>query len=297
MTKHSKNLSKTLLENSQITGVNLNSMSIELSSNGHGLFIESIEADRYIDLRMCSEKPFWGHGHPLTVQKQYGNIPKNPSPRFPHSLNSKYISELIHQSKLGSSVTLVDEGFLFLEAKKQSEIREIISASAKNNSKFILIEKDLTLGQGQKLSNFPQVDCKKVLLNSHLPMAISINGDYEHKNLTSNQDNNFHNAACNFIEYILLGNDGKFASDRKIIDGFLQSIDSTYDEKVMVRRIGHYLHIVGFNKSISEFLCQGILVSDFNYIKPGEVMLCIPPACTKNELLDTMMRIKNLIME
>lgn len=294
MTKHSKTLSKTLLENSQITGVCLNLMSHDLAKNGHGLFIESIEGDRYIDLRMCTEKPFWGHGHPLMIQQEYSNIPKNPSPRFPHSLSTEYISELINQSKPETEVIIIEEEFLFLEVEKQNDLREIISTNAKNNPNFVLIEKDLTLGQGQDLTHFPEVDCKKILFSSNLSMAISINGDFEDK--CSNKSNDFHNAACNFIEYILLGNEGKLNSDRKNLDQFLLE-QNFHSKKVGIKRLGHYLHINGLKKTIPQFLSHGILISESNYYKPDEVILCIPPACTKNELLDTMIRIKNLIME
>ena len=67
-------LAKTLLNNSQIQGVVLKNKSTQLSDQGHGLFIESVEGDRYIDLRLCSEKAYWGHSHPLMVQHKFDKL-------------------------------------------------------------------------------------------------------------------------------------------------------------------------------------------------------------------------------
>jgi hypothetical protein len=70
----SKSVSQTLLNNSQISGIKCTSLDTNLSETGHGLYIESISKDRYADLRMCCDKPFWGHTHPLMVQYQFDNL-------------------------------------------------------------------------------------------------------------------------------------------------------------------------------------------------------------------------------
>lgn len=79
MTDHSKKeLSLTLLENSRITGVVLKNLSADLATKGHGLYLESLAGDRYVDLRFSSLRPFWGHTHPLTIQNEYDMLKIRP---------------------------------------------------------------------------------------------------------------------------------------------------------------------------------------------------------------------------
>ena len=69
-----KNIPKP--DENEFSGVVLKNLSQDLSTKGHGLYIESQDGDRYIDLRLSSRRPFWGHSHPLEVQRSFGLLNK-----------------------------------------------------------------------------------------------------------------------------------------------------------------------------------------------------------------------------
>jgi hypothetical protein len=283
MTNHSKTLSETLLDNSMISGVQINGLSLDISEKGHGLYIESHSGDRYIDLRLASEKPFWGHSHPLLMQRKFDCIPNNLAPKYPNTISLKKISELIDQSYNNDSIILISESYLLSSEEEKKVIGKKLAMKSEGNKNLILIERDLNLGESNNLSNFPNIDCCKIITSSKVPLGVILNGQIP--NVSNEYENDFNNAACNFIEYILHGKNGKLISDRELIDSY------------KFKRIGHYLMISNKKISREKFISQGILVSDLNFPKLNQIVLCIPPSCTKKELLDTMDRLTNLITE
>jgi len=288
----SKSLPQTLLINSQITGVRLNSLDTNLSDLGHGLYIESISKDRYIDLRMCCDKPFWGHSHPLMVQYQFKNFsPSNINPDYgvlsKLELNHFVTSYQTYSVKQLSSDIKHEKIHLVLDESSDIGLSTIdLIDHLSQNNQIIIEERDLILHCSENLFITHHVNCPKILSLSFFEYSL-INEPLNQKSLHE-QEICFYNAFMQYVNFILLHSDGKLKQDQIVTDKFLSLTNHG------IPRIDNYLLIPKNDLNEECFLNKGLLINESNFIG-DTVKLAIPVSCTNSELLDTLERISSLL--
>ncbi len=278
-TPNKKKLSEVLLKNSRISGVTLNGKSKKLSNNGHGLYIKSDKNDQYIDLRMLDHKPFWGHTHPLMIQNELGFTPSEIQVDSYSSINLEDISQL----ELKNSLIKIDESFIELSSQEQ---QSIINEIKKRNDKgrIVVWEKDLILA-GENIFITHSVDCPKILEISQLKSLILHGLTLPEKFLSG-----FDSQLCRFNENILFNDFGKIGINLTIIDEFIKN-NQLND---CIQRKGHYLIVTENKIGLDDFLNSGIYINE-SQIRDEYIILCFPTACTKAELLDSLIRLKTVL--
>lgn len=302
MTDHNKKeLSITLLNNSRITGVLIGKLSPKLATTGHGLFIESLGGDRYIDLRFSSKRPFWGHSHPLEIQNSFRMLKEDLSgdkiwstvERNEVQASLKKMAtcslnlEELDQNNIENKKTLlvtIDEGFVSLSKEMRSDILTVLGEISIKRA-LCIFEKNLALLSEESIAYTANINSQKILKYSCSDLYLT-------QGLNHNLYNTdpFIDAMLDFTQSILIPTSGKFASDRKIMNDFL--FENNLQQKV--ERFGHYLIFKTSIELSSDFLEFGLLI-DQEQLSKGRCVLSIPCSCTKNELLDTLARVKNTV--
>lgn len=303
MTDHNNKISihQTLLNNSLISGVEIKELSINLSEIGHGLYIESNGGDRYADLRSCSSKAFWGHTHPLEIQNQFGQLPKvevsarwqtmssnSATSRLKGSQITSFSLEKLRLNTTPSKVNLVVKVELQEIYESLDQWDQMVSQLALISKvrPLVIWEKDLIPLTDSGLSAFDSIDCEKFIEISH-PETLLTNID---NHVSTTPPSPLVNALLKFFETIVYSEYGKLIFDRAVIDSFIASNALTEN----ISRRGHILVVNSLGLSPHSFLTKGILVSPSQFLL-DQVFLSLPCACTKEELLDTLERVKNVI--
>lgn len=282
MTIHNKKiLADTLLRNSKITGVQLRQKSHSLTSQGHGLYIKSDKNDQYIDLRDLQHKPYWGHTHPLTIQKELGFLDQDE--KIKYATWGSVTSESIKSMYNKDNIIKLDEKFLTLSKESQkNELSEIAKRSSHEN--ILIWEKDLILG-GEQVFLTHQIQSPKVLEITQLKVLLLHDIALQDTSLSKFE----HSLIC-FNDNILFSKSGKIQKNILFIDNFLKKnhLNSS------VKRVGHYLLIQKKALSLDEFIDQGIFIHE-SQLQENSIRLCFPTTCTKDELLDSLERLKNIL--
>ena len=270
---NTKDLAITLLNNSRISGVKIKNGSTDLSEVAHGLYIESMEGDRYADLRLCTEKPFWGHTHPLEIHAEYGSL---QAPNFASSWRP------IERRELESWCSEND-----IEIQKvNGESAENLGLPKSNGPKTLLWKINPMLAQNPILTS--DSDQRLIAIETSNPKLIFVNFSTGFKDDIKSSPFEF--AALKFCQTILHAPDGKFQQDTQFIAHFLR--DNKLETRIHQR--GYYLEIRISNVSQKDFRQLGLLL-DGKQIEDSKTLLCIPCSCTKDELLDTLMRVKSVV--
>lgn len=289
----SKSLSETLLFNSQISGVKLQSLSTNLTELGHGLYIESIAQDRYCDLRLCLDKPFWGHTHPLVIQLKYENFSNkelqtkwsvltSSDEESPFHNFKKITYKEINSSFINEKIQLKLDEFDFLSGIDNQKIADLA-----NENELIIKESDLLLHGNNNIFVSYEIDCPKIL-SLHFLNNEFFYDQNEDSQITSDQNLMFCEAMQKYYSYLLIGSEKKFEIDQSLILEFITKHKLNWSLK------SHYLIISNNNYLPSDFLKEGILINKSNFYE-DKIFLAIPVSCTNNELLDTLKRIKSVV--
>lgn len=279
----SKSLSQTLLNNSKITGVRLNSLSTNLSDTGHGLYIESISQDCYCDLRLFCDKPFWGHTHPLMMQREFKNLSPKTTETNWSILTEGNIEKYQSISYSDISSTKLPEKLII--CINESDYLEGISLEllAEINTKHQLIiqEKDLVLSDQKDLFYSHEIKTPKIIDLSFLPEKYLWDPS---QSQAHHKDTVLLEAMQRYYHYLLAGKEGKLALDRKVISDFC------HQHPELAQFKGNHLMIDRTDLGPNDFLKEGILSNENNFNRG--IVLAIPASCTNNELLDTLKRIE-----
>lgn len=302
MTDHSKKeLSLTLLENSRISGVELKELSTKLSHRGHGLYIESQAGDRYIDLRFSSKRPFWGHGHPLMIQNEFKLLTTKEDTQSDWKILSQnefnsiamdmercdLTIEALVLSNIQTNKTLlveIDENFIKLKKGVRKKILNRLE-DVSTKRPLCIFENNLTLLSKSSVSFTEKINSIKIISNNCCDFLLSqgITPKVACKDPLTD-------AMLDYIKSILISPSGKFRCDQMIIDQFIKS--NKLENKV--ERIGQYLILNVGHISPGKLLEVGLLINQ-EQLESDFCVLSIPCSCTKNELLDTLERIKNIV--
>lgn len=267
-------LHHTLLKNSRISGVRLKNLNTELCSVGHGIYIESIDGDRYADLRLCREKPFWGHSHPLEIHARFGSLDQSGSSGDWRLVSRVELKKYLNKASIITKS--LDEDSLFT-VRESPILFEGLSE--------VLWIKDLLLFDNS-LSDMIFQNQRRLILETHYPDFIFTNFPIE----SHSSNSGFSNALLRYLQNILYGKDGKFEQDQKIIEKFLSM--NMLENKIYQQ--GYYLIIDSCEHSIAQFINFGLYITQ-QQTRADKVVLSIPCSCTKEELLDTLDRIKQLV--
>jgi len=73
ITIQDKSFSKKLLDLSSLKSCNVESTPFDTVTKAHGALIQDQNNNILFDLRLQSEKPFWGHSHPIIIKKSLEN--------------------------------------------------------------------------------------------------------------------------------------------------------------------------------------------------------------------------------
>lgn len=294
-----KNLSQVLWSNAEYSGVTLSRQDFVPTNRGHGIFVRTLGDDILYDLRLAQEKPFLGHTHPLTIQHNYGELKKQSLAnhfsvtrqeftRMLETFQKVHITELLSESfefSCNNIVITIDESALELDFKMiNKRIEECLSE--RPDYFFWIVEKDITLSSHHNIFKFFNLHQYK---NIHLCLKLHfINSVYivSHHMFFEDSNISLFNGLYEYYEKIVASHKNK--KDFAIIDQFIK--DNDLDK--VVNRKGRYLI---FAQSIDEkkFIENGIITSSFQTDK--KTILAIPIACTKGELTDCLLRVKESI--
>ncbi|MFT6631797.1 MAG: hypothetical protein ACJAS4_001753 [Bacteriovoracaceae bacterium] len=300
------NQSKVLWENSQISKVEFNGKEFFPTNRGHGLYVKTTGNDTLIDLRFSSERPFLGHTHPLLSQHNYGNlkhelimnhysVPKTEFVRMIETFQKINYQEILSDNfKITYHNIVINLDESLFETDKKEIISNLDQLIKENPDTFFwIIEKDLSLMSNDNLIYLKELlEDKEIAKHTHFCLdAHFVSSIYIYSHHLFSEDGNMQLflGIKNLFETIISTTiDGKNSIDFKTIDNFLSNELNTSD----IKRVGRYLIIP---KTISEstFNENGIIISKNQ--KPNQTTLSFPIACTKEELLDTLQRIKLLI--
>jgi hypothetical protein len=295
--------SKSLWENSQISKVEFNGKEFFPTNRGHGLFVKTTGNDTLIDLRFSNERPFLGHTHPLLSQHNYGNlnfdlilnhysVPKTEFVRMIETFQKvDYVDILSSDFKITyHNIVITLDEFLFQEDK--SNLIHKLNHLIKENPEtfFWIVEKDLSLLSDDSLIYLKELmDDKEIAKHTHFCLdAHFVSSIYIYSHHLFSEDGNMQLflGIKNLLETVISTKiDGKNTIDFKTIDNFLEEefIDSN------VKRIGRYL-VIPQHIEKDVFAKNGIIISENQ--KQNQTSLCFPIACTEEELVDALSRIK-----
>ncbi len=296
-------MTKVLWDNLNYSKVEFNAKEFTLTNKGHGIFVESIGRDILLDLRLSSERPCWGHSHPLQIQHNYGNlqngpildhysVPKTEFTRMLETFQKVHFSEIIETEIEINYQTIVitfDESLLL---HKMLTIKEKLNKIISNNPTiyFWIIEKDIL-----PLSNkaiyvfqelFNQSDMKKhihLCLDLHFISSVYIQS---HHLFSDDQNVQLFLGLKKYIDNIITAKNGKNSKDFQLIDQFIEKFE------LSISRISRYLKFQT-HLTPKELFNEGLCVSTDQ--PTDKTMILLPHACTSSELLDTLERIKNII--
>lgn len=179
----------------------------------------------------------------------------------------------------------IDEDFLFLSLEMRTDLlgqlREISSKRT-----ICIIENNLSLLSENSIAYTHTIKSQKILVNSCIDHPLLHGFDFK-----DNPADPLADAMLDYMHDILISESGKLTIDRKIIDDFI--ILNYLTEHI--ERVGHYLKLRTFKSTKADFLKQGLLTDQMQF-RDDFCILSIPCSCTKNELLDTLERIKSIVM-
>lgn len=305
-------LSQKLWEMKKYRSIVINSNDEEISKDGHGIFVQSNSGDTYADLRPCSVKPFWGHSHPilikyqntqaLSVTKQDFNFECVEFNHFTKSLEENYnsIKKYNFTDNLGAipknsdllSIE-IDETFLSLTKEEISKKTERIN-SLSSSTDILIIESYLLLVNPKDLSFAKDlgIKCHHLLIkclpgfDTHL---------FKSKTISMAKPEPIVRLYFDLYNFYLLALNPASHSKFKINTNFIKTF---IQENSLIWEIHYnYLTLPSPSPQIQQqFLAAGLLICEENLM--NEVLfLSIPSSCTKNELLDILHRIKDLVIE
>ena len=295
-----KLISQELVSNSKFDKVSFNERQFKATNRGHGLFVETIGKDVVIDLRISSERPYWGHTHPIMTQHNYKqlnhisisnhySIPITEFTRMIETFQKTHFSELIKEDfeiTYYNVVITIDEKILEYNSQEViSKIQHFITANPK--TLFWVLEKDISLLANNHLLMF-NWDKNQVPSNvHHCALFHFVRSVYLISNHLFSSDDNlplFLAMENYFNEVISADISGKNQIDYDLIDAFLVKELSHTN----LKRIGRYL-VTAQKIPQEKFNNNGIIISD---IFPEKTVLSIPLSCTNKELNEALNRIK-----
>lgn len=253
MTTHSDNISQELLNNSK-------------KDKSHAQFFLK-DNTSFIDLRLASERPFWGHTHPLIVQNQFGKLDHiEQDHHFFYKIDdfNNLLNQAVSISEYENEkfIIITELDILFHSDLIQSKLDKI-----KENDSTI-IEQDLYLFTDHSLFYFDQDF--KIISYSHIFKHFITNFEME-KSFQSKAplESNF----IRYFDYILSYNGhSKFKLDRELIN--TSHLNPTKN----------YLYF-----QISKIQEQKLNESKILYNKYKDyAVMSFPVSCTKQEILDTL---------
>lgn len=289
--KNIKLIHQTLLNNSLISGVKLITNSRALTETGHGLYIDSDKGDRYADLRSCVSKPFWGHTHPLSVQDSFDLLPLGESSAQWHTSSLAQIESIIENNSFcdfnisalkletinseKKLIVKIDQNSLLEFNEDLKEIKNQLIAISYVRP-LVIWEINLLPMATDGISFFQEINCESFIELSHPKVFLTNSVDAK-----TSESSPLINAMLKFYENVVFSKFGKCRSDRAIIDDFIK-VNKLENS---MQRIGNVFKVYSNN----DFLSVGILTDN-------QFQLTLPCSCTKDELLDTLERIKTILL-
>ncbi len=294
-------ISKILLNNAKINEIKLQANDFKPTNIGHGPFVKTIEGDVLYDLRDSDKRPFCGHSHPILIQHNFKALNNEFTPNFysvPKTEYTKMIEtfQKVHFTEILNSnfeityhnvVINFDEDLISHDiAAVKERLNSLIS---KNRSTYFwIIENDINLFTDNDIFLFNEfmisVDNQKhvhLVSQNHFISSVFI---YSHHLFSEDENIQFYLSFKKFFEEII-GTEinGKNSIDFEIIDAFIFKNDLNWKRK------NRYLI---FDKSPKQEILKdnGILI-DYEKIKEP-FHISIPLACTNDELLDILNKLK-----
>jgi hypothetical protein len=113
ITIQDKNFSKTLLDLSSLRSCNITRTPFDSVIKAHGALVQDNNNNILFDLRLQSEKPFWGHSHPLIIKNPFnGNLFENNLKSF--DLKEAYILNHLNFDKpVPPNKTIIQQNLVF----------------------------------------------------------------------------------------------------------------------------------------------------------------------------------------
>ncbi len=295
-----KLISQELTKNSKFNKVEFGEQQFKATNRGHGLYVQTIGQDVLIDLRFSSERPFWGHTHPLITQHNYKmlnqkqiishySVPITEFTRMIETFQKVHFTQLISDDfeiTYYNIVVTIDEKILEYDYHEViTKVKNFISKNPK--TLFWVFEKDIALLSDSSLFLFQWSKNGLPANVHHCAFFHFIGSVYLISNHLFSEDNNIQLfLAMNhyFSDVISYNISGKNKIDYKIIDDYISQ--NMHD--LSISRISRYL-VINNKPNVLRFNQNGILLTDmFN----DKTILSIPLSCTKDELLDTLDRIR-----
>ncbi|MDP7321812.1 MAG: hypothetical protein QF441_14485 [Bacteriovoracaceae bacterium] len=297
-------ISQILLNNAQINKVEFDKKEFTPTNRGHGLYVKTEGNDTLIDLRMAFKKPFLGHTHPILIHHNYQqlenkllpnnySVPKTEFTKMIETFQKVHFEDVLKEDfkiTYHNVVITIDEKIL--NHNPEEVKRQIFSFLEQNSETFFwIIEQDINLiNKDSHLFFFHNIiENKKMESHVHLCMDLHfISSIYIFSHHLFSEDDNiqFFLSVKKLIEQIIAPTEGKNSKDFSTIDHFLDS------EHLPIKRIGRYLKIP--KKVDNQKLLNNGIISTHDF-HPEITFLNIPLSCTKEELLDTLNRIKKSI--
>lgn len=112
------NFSRKLLDVSTLSSCNIEKVKFESVLKAHGAFVQDNNNNILFDLRLQSDKPFWGHSHPVIIKKSletnifesnFDSLPQNET----YTLNHLNIDSPIPENK-----TIIQQNLAFSNSDK-----------------------------------------------------------------------------------------------------------------------------------------------------------------------------------
>lgn len=294
-----KDISEILWANAQINQIRFEKKEFLPTNKGHGPFVKTIGRDILYDLRLAKEKPFLGHGHPLVIHHNFKNfsaplelhqysVPKTEYIRIIETFQKIHFTQILASDfkiTYHNIVIDLDEDLLNFDFV---DIKSILSSLINNNleTNFWIVEKDIALLSPSNIFYFLDLMSSKhvhLCIDFHFVSSIFI---YSHHLFSEDENIQFFLAIKSYFhEVISFDKKGKNFIDYNLIDQFL--VNNNMQD--LVCRKGRYL-IIFKNLHASLLNNNGIIAS--HLLDPYKSILAIPLACTNDELIDILNRIK-----
>ncbi len=300
-----KKITELLYSNTKYSEVSFDKLDFTPTNRGHGLYIQTLGNDILIDLRLAEKRPFWGHTHPIHVQHNLGNlnnklvlnhysVPRTEFHRMVETFQRVHFSDVLKSDfkiTYYNIVIDIDEKILDYDidfVKKQ--LKEMINKNPE--TLFWIVENDIILLNSSFLHFLEWDDNQTIPSNVHQCLYFHfISSVYIKSNHLFSEDVNmqiFLSIREYFNSTLSTKINGKNTIDFKIIDNFLNK--NLNDAPI--KRIGRYLILENVLPE-SKWHNAGIITSPS---RGNKTILAIPFSCTNSELLDTLERIKNVLI-
>ena len=303
MTTQSKRekLSKLLMKTSQINSVLLNHYDFDPTLIGNGPYVTTSLGDVLFDLRLSKQRPYCGHSHPIIMQHEFDELSNQLLPNFYSVPQLEYLKmietfqvvsfeEILKanfQITYHNIVINFDENLLNFDTNEVFSKLESLIANNRN-SYFWLVENDLNLLSSNQYFYFQKL-MENEIYTKHIHLVgvnhfISSVFIQSHHLFSEDSNIQIFLGFKKYIEEVISTQiAGKNKIDFEIIDNFLQ------ENKIQVQRKSRYL-IPSKPVDKSRLEKNGILTTSSSDNTTD--VLSIPIACTNNELLDILKRLK-----